>query len=228
MTRSACSSPVRSITQHDDRVEVETDALSVTARHVVVTVPPALVLGIAFDPALPDDRATLYRKAVAGPESKTLVVYDEPFWRSDGFSGQTAGPKSAAEVTLDASPASGSPGVIASFTFGSVATRFDALDPAERRRAVLDALTARLGPRGRDPGRLHRDRVVDGGMDARLLDGASPARRPHQRTGRSCSSRSVGCTGPGRRRRRPRTARSTARCAPANAPRPRSSTVPSS
>ena len=33
--------------------------------HVVVTVPPALVLDIAFDPVLPDDRATLYRNAVA-------------------------------------------------------------------------------------------------------------------------------------------------------------------
>ena len=41
---------------------------------------------------LPDDRLALYRNAVAGPESKTLVVYDEPFWRADGFSGQTAGP----------------------------------------------------------------------------------------------------------------------------------------
>ena len=45
---------------------------------------------------LPDDRTTLYRKAIAGPESKTLVVYDEPFWRADGFSGQTSEPGSAA------------------------------------------------------------------------------------------------------------------------------------
>jgi monoamine oxidase len=143
--------PARSITQGADRVVVATDAVTVSARRAIVAVPPALVLDITFDPVLPDDRATLYRNAVAGPESKTLVVYDEPFWRADGFSGQTAEPKSAAEVTLDASPASGSPGVIASFAFGSVATRFDALDPAERRRAVLDALTARLGPRAGTP-----------------------------------------------------------------------------
>ena len=83
----------------------------VSARHVVVAVPPALALDIAFDPVLPDDRLTLYRNAVAGPETKTLVVYDEPFWRADGFSGQTSGAGSAAEVTLDASPASGRPGV---------------------------------------------------------------------------------------------------------------------
>jgi monoamine oxidase len=145
------NAPVRSITQHDDHVVVDSGLLEVAARHAVVTVPPALAAEIEFSPVLPDDRLALYRAAVAGPESKTLVVYDEPFWRADGFSGQTSQPKSASEVTLDATPASGSPGVIASFTFGSVATRFDALDPAERRKLVVDALTARLGKRAASP-----------------------------------------------------------------------------
>jgi len=145
------NSPVRSITQRDDHVLVETGDLTVSARHAVVTVPPALALEIAFDPALPSDRLTLYRNAVAGPETKTLVVYDEPFWRADGLSGQTAEPRSAAEVTLDATPVSGSPGVIASFTFGPVAARFDALDAGERRQAVVDVLTARFGPRASSP-----------------------------------------------------------------------------
>ena len=75
------SAPVHTITQHDDQVVVESEALTVTARNVVVSVPPALAANITFDPDLPDDRMTLYRKAVAGPESKTLIVYDEPFWR---------------------------------------------------------------------------------------------------------------------------------------------------
>jgi monoamine oxidase len=142
--------PVRSVTQSDDRVAVEADGVSVTARHAVLAVPPALALEIAFSPALPDDRTALYRGAVAGPESKTLVVYDEPFWRADGFSGQSAEPGSASEVTIDASPPSGA-GVIASFAFGAVADRVDALDPSVRRKAVLDALTARVGPRAASP-----------------------------------------------------------------------------
>lgn len=143
--------PVRSITQRDHHVAVDTDRLSVLARRAVVTVPPALALEIAFDPPLPHDRLTLYGNASAGSETKTLVVYDEPFWRAEGFSGQTAEPGSAAEVTLDATPAPGRPGVIASFTFGTVAERADALGVDERRRAVLDALTARLGPRAASP-----------------------------------------------------------------------------
>ncbi|MEY2588165.1 MAG: monoamine oxidase [Acidimicrobiaceae bacterium] len=145
------STPVRSITQHADHVVVEAGDLAVSARHAVVTVPPALVLDIAFEPALPDDRETLYRKAVAGPETKTLVVYDEPFWRADGFSGQSSEPNSASEVTLDASPVAGRPGVIASFTFGHVAERVDALEAGERRRMVVDLLTTRFGTRAASP-----------------------------------------------------------------------------
>ena len=145
------SAPARSITQHDDHVVVAADDLIVSARHAVVAVPPALALAIEFDPVLPEDRLTLYRNDVGGPETKTLVVYDEPFWRADGFSGQTSEPHSAAEVTLDATPAAGSPGVIASFTFGPVADHMDALDPVERRRMVLAALTSRLGPRAASP-----------------------------------------------------------------------------
>jgi monoamine oxidase len=145
------NAPVRSVSQRGDQLVVDAGEVTVSARHAVVAVPPALVLDIAFDPALPDDRVALYRNAVAGPETKTLVVYDEPFWRADGFSGQSSEPGSAAEVTLDATPASGRPGVIASFTFGHVAERVDALDAAERRRAVLDALTARFGRRAATP-----------------------------------------------------------------------------
>jgi monoamine oxidase len=144
-------SPVRSVTQDHDHVVVECDGLEVRARHAVVTVPPALVPDISFDPVLPDDRSALYKSAVAGPETKTLIVYEEPFWRSDGFSGQSAEPGSASEVTLDATPASGRPGVIASFTFGSVAARMGALDESDRRSAVLDALRVRFGPKAATP-----------------------------------------------------------------------------
>jgi monoamine oxidase len=143
--------PVRAITQRDGHVLVSGDEVAVSARYAVVTVPPALALEIAFDPPLSADRAALYRNAIGGMETKTLAVYDEPFWRADGFSGQTAEPGSAAEVTLDASPGSGSPGVIAAFTFGPIAKRLDSLDPSVRRKAVVDALAARLGPRAANP-----------------------------------------------------------------------------
>jgi monoamine oxidase len=143
--------PVRSITQQPDNVVTTSDEVIVHAPHVVVTVPPALALEIQFDPGLPGDREALYRGMVAGPESKALLVYDEPFWRGDGFSGQTSEPGSPSEVTIDASPADGRHGVLASFTFSQVAERYDGLPEGERRQALLDALAARLGPRAAAP-----------------------------------------------------------------------------
>ena len=143
--------PVRSISQRRDHVEVAADGVTVAAKHVVVTIPPVLVLEIAFDPPLPDDRETLYRNDIAGPETKTLIVYDEPFWRDEGFNGQSSEPGSVSETTLDSSPAAGGVGVIASFTFGPVAEKVDTMHPDERRRAVIDKLTARFGSRAASP-----------------------------------------------------------------------------
>jgi monoamine oxidase len=142
---------VRSIALREDRVVVRTAGGSVNAGHAIVAVPPATAADIEFDPPLPGERMELLRLAVGGMETKTMLVYDEPFWRADGLSGQTAEPNSAAEVTLDGSPSSGTPGVLASFTFGRVARRLDALEEGERRRAVLDAISARLGPRAAAP-----------------------------------------------------------------------------
>ena len=145
------NSPVRSITQSADGVSIDADGVTVRAGHVVLAVPPELAAEIAFEPALSADRVALYRNSAGGKEMKTLLVYDEPFWRADGFSGQTAEPGSAAEVTLDASPSDGSRGVIAAFAFGAVAEKVGGLDGDDRRRAIVDAMTSRLGRRAASP-----------------------------------------------------------------------------
>ncbi len=145
------SSPVRWIEQHEDHVVVTAATATVAARHVVVAIPPALILEIEFTPSLPEDRRTLYRNDVGGAETKTLVAFDEPFWRTEGLSGQSSEPGSPAEVTIDASPADGSRGVLTAFTFGRVAEQWDRLDPADRRSALLDALASRFGPRVTTP-----------------------------------------------------------------------------
>ena len=145
------ASPEHSISQSADRVLVSTTGTSVTCRHAVVTVPPALCVGISFDPPLSADRRNLYASAVAGVETKTMVVYERPFWRDEGLSGQSAEPGSAAEVTIDASPLHGTPGVLASFCFGRIAAQLDSLPADDRRAAALAALSARFGPKAATP-----------------------------------------------------------------------------
>jgi monoamine oxidase len=143
--------PARSIVQNEQDVTVTADGVVVRARHAAVTIPPALILDVHFEPLLPADRLALYRAAVAGEETKTLVVYDEPFWRGDGYSGQSADPGSPAEVTIDSSPADGSRGVLAAFTFGPIARQYDALEPSARRETLLATLASRFGPRAACP-----------------------------------------------------------------------------
>jgi monoamine oxidase len=45
----------------------------------------------------------------------------------------------------------GTPGVLASFAFGEVATKFDQLAPGERRDLLLKELRTRFGPRAAHP-----------------------------------------------------------------------------
>ncbi|HLX88036.1 MAG TPA: FAD-dependent oxidoreductase, partial [Acidimicrobiales bacterium] len=143
--------PVRSIAQHGYGVVLAAGDMEVHATRCVVTTPPALTLDIAFSPDLPDDRRALYRQAVGGVETKTLVVYDEPFWRDDGLSGQSAGAGTPSEVTIDASPGEGPAGVLASFAFGPVAARLATASADDRRTHLLDTLSGRFGPKAARP-----------------------------------------------------------------------------
>jgi len=149
--RVRLATAVREIAQSDRGATVTADALAVDAGHVVVAVPPALAADIAYSPALPVDRAQLMERMPAGSISKFLVLYDTPFWRADGCSGESVAMGSPIETTYDAGPPSGSIGILVGFAFGPHARRLANLAPDARRTAVLDALTARFGAAARTP-----------------------------------------------------------------------------
>jgi monoamine oxidase len=91
----------------------------------------------------------------SGSIVKIAVVYDEAFWRSEGLRGESVAIGSPIESTLDASPQSGRPGVLAAFSFGPMARRFAALGSGERRRVVIDTLVKRFGARAGKPLHYH-------------------------------------------------------------------------
>ena len=99
----------------------------------------------------PPRRDLLTQKMPAGSVIKINVIYDEPFWRAEGLSGQVAGDRSPIKFTFDNSPPSGSPGVIVCFLEGAQARVFGRLDADERRRAVLASLAGYFGKRGGKP-----------------------------------------------------------------------------
>lgn len=143
--------PVRAIAQSGDGAEVRADGLTVTARRVVVAVPPALAGRFVYEPPLPAARDQLTQKMPMGSVVKVHCVYAEPFWRADGLTGQATSDTGGVRVTFDNSPPSGIPGVLLGFLEGDEARRYSAMPDGERRRSVLADLERYFGPAAADP-----------------------------------------------------------------------------
>lgn len=163
------SQPVRQITQDADGVTVGADGMAVRARRVIVAIPLAIATSVVSEPALPVDRAFLHQRMPSGAVIKTSIIYDEPFWRADGLSGQSAAPGSPATLTIDACTNTGDPGVMCAITEGPAARRLTKLDEAERKAAIIGELVDRLGEKARTPLEYHEqnwttERYSGGGM----------------------------------------------------------------
>ncbi len=160
--RVVLSAPVTRIRWTGADVRVRAGRRELRARRAIVAVPPAPAACIRFEPGLPGERDQLLARMPMGWTIKVNVVYDEPFWRTDGLSGQANSDRRALGTVFDGGPPDGAPAVLVGFleaTHAQVAAR---LDPAERRDAVLADLAAYFGPRARDPiGYVERDWVAE-------------------------------------------------------------------
>jgi monoamine oxidase len=145
------AAPVRAIRQDAGTVTASSDAVAVRARRAILAVPPALASDIGFEPSLPAERAALLRRLPAGSTWKIALVYDEPFWRTDGMSGQSLAVGSPLSLTIDGCGATTPPGILNTFAVGPDARALALLPPAERRRLVIDEMVARFGPRAATP-----------------------------------------------------------------------------
>jgi monoamine oxidase len=143
--------PAREINQDATGVTVWGDGIELRCRRVVVAIPPSLSGHLIYEPQLPTQRALLVERMPSGSIIKITVLYDEPFWRADGLSGQSVAAETPIEMTLDASPESGTPGALAAFASGPYAHALAALDATERRRLVIATLAKRFGRKAENP-----------------------------------------------------------------------------
>ncbi len=143
------SQPVRSIAQDADGVTVRSDDMVVRARRAVVAVPVSIASQITYEPMLGMDRSFLQQRMPSGAVYKIALIYDEPWWRADGLSGQSFAPGSMANLTIDASTDTASPAVLCVITEGPEARMMTKLGADERRKGVIDAVADRFGDKAR-------------------------------------------------------------------------------
>ena len=143
--------PVRRIAKRGRGARIVADGLTIDARQVIVAVPPVLAATIDYTPRLPASKRKIYRAMVPGKLIKAEAIYDRPFWRDAGLSGQSASDVGPANTTFDNSPPDGSLGVLFGFVGGKSAVAFEQMTPADRRAAVIENLVAVVGEEARNP-----------------------------------------------------------------------------
>jgi monoamine oxidase len=145
--------PVRKIEIADHGVTVRADGATVRARLAIVALAPTLAGRIAYDPPLPGFRDQLTQRMPLGTVVKCMALYDEPFWRDEGLTGQATSDAGPVRLTFDNSPPDGSPGVLLGFLEGRQARELGRVRPEERRTAVVDCFGRLFGPRAARPDR---------------------------------------------------------------------------
>ena len=124
------------------------------ARRVIVAIPPALCGRIGYEPALPGYRDQLTQRMPQGSVIKCMAVYDVPFWRDEGLSGEATSDVGPAKLTFDNTPPSGSPGVLVGFLEGTRAREYGRFTAARRREAILSGFARLFGDRAGRPERF--------------------------------------------------------------------------
>jgi monoamine oxidase len=149
--RVLLSHPVRKIVQGAGGATVYTDSGTVHAKQVIVALPPHLAGRIDYEPGLPGLRDQLTQRMPIGSLIKTIAVYAKPFWRNQGLNGQVTSDQGPVKVMFDASPASGTPGVLLGFIDGDDARALSDQPFAQRRQAALASHVRYFGSQAANP-----------------------------------------------------------------------------
>ncbi|KAL7623765.1 hypothetical protein AAE478_005318 [Parahypoxylon ruwenzoriense] len=130
---------VKSVRQtRDGSYEVHSSAGAVfRGKHVVVSVPTSLYRTIEFSPALPEKKQKLGRSTALGHYSKTVLVFEKPWWRDADLSGVLVSSSGPISFTRDNSVPEDDQWSIACFLVGERGRAWAKLPPAEREESVL-------------------------------------------------------------------------------------------
>lgn len=145
-------SPVVKVVHGPDSVTLElAGGETVEARHVISTLPPRLATKLPHEPELPEWRAETAQKVSAGNVIKACLVYETPFWRDKGLSGQSSVDEGAVRVTFDSTTNEGRHGLLMGFFEGAEADSLSRRTAALRQRAFMESVTRTFGEQSPKP-----------------------------------------------------------------------------
>ncbi|MEM8572664.1 MAG: NAD(P)/FAD-dependent oxidoreductase [Pseudomonadota bacterium] len=138
-----------------------TDGRAIEADRVVLAMPPRIVAGLEFTPSLPIAAMQAMASVptwMAG-EAKAVAVYETPFWREAGLSGDAMSRRGPMVEIHDASPASGGPFALFGFIGVPPGAR---TDEKGLRHAIAAQLVRLFGDKASSPhALLIKDWAVD-------------------------------------------------------------------
>ncbi|GAM28660.1 hypothetical protein SAMD00019534_118360 [Acytostelium subglobosum LB1] len=146
------NSPIKSIHQDGSGCQVTNDkGVTFHSKFVIVTVPPPLAGRIEYRPLMPPERDELTQRLPMGTVIKTIAIYDEPFWRQDGYSAEALSDKGPIYICYDDSSHDDKKTAIVGFIAGGPAKEWGRKTPEERKQAVLECYARWWGPRALKP-----------------------------------------------------------------------------
>ncbi len=150
-TRMLLGTPVTALTRTDSGIIATTrPGQTIRARQVVLALPPRIASQMAFSPALPAEtlRAMTGIATWMAGQAKAIALYDTPFWRHAGLSGDAMSRRGPMVEIHDASPADGGP--YALFGFIGIPPQARREGPPLR-RALQQQLARLFGPDAAEP-----------------------------------------------------------------------------
>jgi monoamine oxidase len=144
--------PVQLIEHAADSVTVHCrGGLVARGRRAIVAISPTLAGRIMYDPPLSGVRDQLTQRLPNGLAMKAFFIYDEPFWRADGFNGQLISDVGPARMSNDTCIPGDDHGVILLFLEGDQARTVGRLPQRERRSAMTAELVRHFGHKAARP-----------------------------------------------------------------------------
>ncbi len=148
------NTPVTELRKTKDGITIKASGMgapmTVSGNLAVLALPPRVAATMTYEPAL-DAQTTQAMQAIPtwmAAHAKAVAVYDTPFWREDGLSGDAMSRLGPLMELHDASPANGGPYAIFGFMGVAAASR---RDKAAIRAATLAQLVRLFGPKASEP-----------------------------------------------------------------------------